>query len=46
MPQGGTAQIEKVKSLVQGPLGWSDKTWQEEVTRYQAIWNKYYAVPD
>ncbi|MBG0784076.1 MAG: glycerol-3-phosphate dehydrogenase/oxidase [Anaerolineaceae bacterium] len=46
MPQGGMAQIEKVKSLVQGPLGWSDKTWQEEVTRYQAIWNKYYAVPD
>ena len=45
MPQGGLEMIEKVKDLVQAPLGWSDATWREEVKRYQSIWEKYYAVP-
>ena len=44
-PHGGLDMIEKVKGLIQKPLGWSNATWRNEVKRYQAIWEKYYAVP-
>lgn len=45
MPQGGMGMIEKIRTLVQKPLGWSDQTWNKEVKRYQAIWHKYYTIP-
>lgn len=45
MPHGGLDEIERIKSLVQEPLGWSDATWKDEVHRYQAIWEKYYTLP-
>jgi glycerol-3-phosphate dehydrogenase len=45
MPEGGMGHIEKIKTLVQAPLGWDDTHWQKEVTRYQKIWQKYYHLP-
>ena len=45
LPNGGMDKIEKVRRLVQGPLGWSDETWQIEVERYKEIWKKYYGIP-
>lgn len=45
MPNGGLDRIESIRNLVQKPLGWSDPTWENEVERYQAIWEKYYSIP-
>ena len=45
MPRGGMDMLDPIRGLVQKPLGWTDKTWQQEVQRYQTIWEKYYAVP-
>jgi glycerol-3-phosphate dehydrogenase len=45
MPEGGMGYIEKIRKLVQSPLGWDDTRWQTEVQRYQDIWQKYYYLP-
>jgi glycerol-3-phosphate dehydrogenase len=45
MPQGGLGEIEQIQKLVQGPLGWSDETWQAEVARYRGIWQGHYHLP-
>ncbi len=45
LPNGAMSELKKIQQLVQTPLGWSDEIWQEEVTRYQEIWQKNYSVP-
>jgi len=45
MPDGGLEDIDRIRGLVQEPLGWSDKTWEEEVARYQSIWRENYSLP-
>jgi glycerol-3-phosphate dehydrogenase len=45
LPEGGLDELERIQSLVQQPLGWSDETWQAEVERYQAIWQRSYHLP-
>lgn len=45
MPQGGLDQMDKIRKLVQTPLGWSDETWQTETARYETIWRKNYFLP-
>ena len=45
MPNGGFDLFDRIRALVQDPLGWSDETWASEVTRYMNIWRKNYAVP-
>jgi glycerol-3-phosphate dehydrogenase len=42
---GGLDQIEKIRSLVQAPLGWPDEHWHTEVARYEKIWRKNYYLP-
>ncbi len=42
---GGLDQIEKIRTLVQAPLGWSDAHWKAEVDRYQQIWQENYYLP-
>jgi len=44
-PNGGLAHMPRVRSLVQQPLGWSDEDWEEELTRYQHIWQNNYYLP-
>jgi glycerol-3-phosphate dehydrogenase len=43
---GGMEQIDRIRSLVQKPLGWSNGMWKQEVKRYQEIWNKNYFLPE
>jgi len=45
MPLGGFDQMDKIRKLVQTPLGWSDETWQTETARYETIWRKNYFLP-
>jgi glycerol-3-phosphate dehydrogenase len=45
LPKGGLDELERIQSLVQQPLGWSDETWRAEVERYQAIWQRSYHLP-
>ena len=42
---GGLDQIEKVRGLVQDPLGWSEARWDSEVARYEKIWQENYHLP-
>lgn len=42
---GGLNQIEKIRSLVQAALDWSDDRWNTEVARYEKIWRKNYYLP-
>lgn len=45
-PNGGLDLIDRVRALVQAPLGWSDETWAAEVDRYAQIWRENYHLPD
>lgn len=45
MPNGGLDEADKIRALTQSRLGWSDDTWQEEVTRYRDILKDYYHFP-
>jgi len=42
LPQGGLEHLERIRQLVQEPLGWSDQTWESEVARYESIWRENY----
>lgn len=46
LPQGGLNQIQKIRSLSQSQLGWTDEQWEAEVERYHQIWRKNYYLPD
>jgi glycerol-3-phosphate dehydrogenase len=46
LPKGGLNFSEQIRHLIQEPLGWSEDKWQEEVERYEMIWQKYYHIPD
>ena len=43
--QGGTEYLDKIKACCQQALNWSEDKWQQEVTRYQEIWQQYYGLP-
>ena len=45
MPNAGLDQMDRIKTLTQQRLGWSDETWQDEVERYHAIHQNYYHLP-
>jgi len=45
MPNGGITLLDRIRELVQGPLGWSDETWAMEVSRYNEIWRRNYYLP-
>jgi glycerol-3-phosphate dehydrogenase len=45
LPQGGRAQLERIRTLCQTQLGWSDNRWQGEVSRYLDIVSRYYQPP-
>lgn len=46
LPGGGEAIFGKLREICQEELGWSDARWQEEETRYRALWQAYYGLPD
>ena len=42
---GGFGHLERIRNLVQAPLGWSDEHWLTEVDRYNQIWHENYFLP-
>ncbi len=43
--RGGLIFKEKIKQICCEELHWSEDRWQQELLRYQEIWNKYYSIP-
>ena len=43
--KGGLIFEERIKQICCEELNWSDAKWQQELERYQGIWNKYYSIP-
>jgi glycerol-3-phosphate dehydrogenase len=42
LPDAGTSLLAQLKPLCQELLHWNDQQWQQEVSRYQAICQRYY----
>ena len=40
---GGLAQMDRIRAIVQPELGWDDKRWGEEETKYRETWQRYYS---
>jgi glycerol-3-phosphate dehydrogenase len=45
LPHGGLAFIEQIKQCCQVSLAWSEQKWQQEIIRYQHLWQKNYSLP-
>ncbi len=43
LTNGGSQHFEKIRALVQLELGWTDLTWQAELTRYKQIYSQAYS---
>ncbi|MDF1822146.1 MAG: glycerol-3-phosphate dehydrogenase/oxidase [Alcanivoracaceae bacterium] len=44
LPDGAAAILEDVRALCMDKLGWDDARWQDELSRYQDIVQRYYSV--
>ncbi len=47
LPHGATTPLisPKLKQICQQELGWNEEVWQQEVSRYKALWQRYYHLP-
>ena len=47
LPHGAMTPLisAKLKQICQQELGWNEQKWQQEVTRYQDLWQRYYHLP-
>ncbi len=43
LPEGGRAELPRVKAVVQENLGWDEQRWQKEAERYNNIYQSYYS---
>lgn len=43
--RGGLIFEDKIKQICCEELRWDEKKWQQELQRYQNIWNTYYSLP-
>jgi glycerol-3-phosphate dehydrogenase len=43
-PQGGLPLMERIRSIAQPELGWSDERWQAEADGYARLWRQSYSV--
>jgi len=43
LPGGGLGQLDRVRTIVQPELGWSNARWLQEADDYQRIWQAYYS---
>lgn len=46
LPDGGAEVFGPLKDICMTELGWDEQHWQSELTRYQAIWQRFYYFPD
>jgi glycerol-3-phosphate dehydrogenase len=44
LPRGGVAHLDRIRSIAQPELGWSDEHWMQEVESYTQLWNRCYSV--
>lgn len=42
---GGMDHVERIRSICQSELGWSDVRWQQEASDYRALWQAHYSLP-
>ncbi|MFN2149491.1 MAG: glycerol-3-phosphate dehydrogenase/oxidase [Anaerolineales bacterium] len=45
LPGGGINEMERIRSLAQGELGWDDSRWEQEVRTYTGDWREHFAPP-
>ena len=45
LPEGGKALLPAIKRRCQAALGWDDRHWAEEETRYLGIYRSAYSLP-
>jgi glycerol-3-phosphate dehydrogenase len=45
LPQGGRAQMARIRAICQPELGWDDGHWKEAEAAYLALWNSAYSLP-
>ncbi|MFZ5596642.1 MAG: glycerol-3-phosphate dehydrogenase/oxidase [Bacillota bacterium] len=43
LPMGGLELMDRVRSLAQPALNWTDKHWEKELGRYRELWRKAYS---
>jgi glycerol-3-phosphate dehydrogenase len=46
LPQGARELLPKIKALCSPYLSWSEQKWQTEISRYLAIWQNAYSLPN
>jgi glycerol-3-phosphate dehydrogenase len=46
LPNAGLDHMDRIRQLVQKPLGWSDEKWEKEIQRYKDIWRENYYLPN
>jgi glycerol-3-phosphate dehydrogenase len=44
LPEGGQAQLERIRAIVQAELGWDDACWEQEADRYKRLWRDRYSI--
>ena len=45
LPQGGKAQMPRLRAICQPELGWDDEHWEEAEAAYVALWDSAYSLP-
>ncbi|WP_201578128.1 glycerol-3-phosphate dehydrogenase/oxidase [Psychrobacter okhotskensis] len=47
LPHGAMTPLisARLKQICQQELGWDEQKWQQEVARYQDLWQRYYHLP-
>ena len=43
LPNGAKDILERIRSIVQPELGWSDERWRQEAAAYLDTWKRYYS---
>ena len=47
LPHGAMTPLisERLKQICQQELGWDEQNWQQEVQRYEDLWQRHYHLP-
>jgi glycerol-3-phosphate dehydrogenase len=45
LPEGGKAQLPRIRAICQAELGWDDAQWAAAEAKYLALWQQAYGLP-
>ena len=45
LPRGGLAYLDRIRAVCEPELDWEAARWEQEIARYQALWQRYYGIP-